>query len=491
MPKSLVPLPKNEVGIFVNFSSRFAYYLSKSMKKHLVHGPFFFTYCLGFDALRCYGGANYQGLNSMRFSLLGIWLIALPLFATAQTVSLKNDREGVSFYSNRANNRAINRALKEVSEQQIQDALDEVLKNSQASQLCSYDLNQDLLENLQRINPKFKEMNGAIYYLRSINDIDDSVAKILLDAHKTVTTNPRLPKDPQKLVLPQSDRVVEMLPVIASFKTKHLKSSCFDEAYQSMYYEIQKLDKDLKSHHMEALLVEALQQKLIDVETYLSLEKARLNELELSGLTLKAYYQKISSLRKQYPLRDPLEQSNFVTEKVDKMKIGRRQRLLETYSDLQIIMMGNVIKKLRARLESPKAEILIYDLSAGIETITLEPMERFGLAIKLLRKEMSYIALNTYFDGRSPDYMDLMVAAYETGIIPSTELDELAGLQDLWNPKKTFWDKARIWVQTLSTVATIVIPPPYGFVPALAIVVIEATAGKKNNTNAEDPTSLF
>jgi hypothetical protein len=153
--------------------------------------------------------------------------------------------------------------------------------------------------------------------------------------------------------------------------------------------------------------------------------------------------------------------------------------------------MGNVIKKLRTRLDSQKIEILIYDREQGIETLTLEPMERFRLAIKLLRKEMSLLSLNTYFNGRSPDYMDLMTAAYEVGIIPASELDELAGLQSIWNPKKSFWDKARVWVTTFSSVATIVIPPPYGFIPALAIVVIEATAGKKSDPNAEDPTSIF
>jgi hypothetical protein len=41
------------------------------------------------------------------------------------------------------------------------------------------------------------------------------------------------------------------------------------------------------------------------------------------------------------------------------------------------------------------------------------------------------------------------------------------------------------------SVATIVTPPPYGFVPALALIVIEATAGKDGTANDLDPTSLF
>src|SRR5690606_37624465 len=192
------------------------------------------------------------------------------------------------------------------------------------------------------------------------------------------------------------------------------------------------------------------QEKKISYSTYLKLEKARISELESTSLTLKTYYQKVSSLRIQYPLRDLSERSDYTTQKVDKMKVSRRQHLLASYTDLQIIMMGNVIKTLRTRLDSPKAEILIYDRQEGIETITLEPMERFRLAIKLLRKEMSYLSLNTYFVGRTPDYLDLMTAAYEIGIIPASELEEVAGLKEIWNPKKSFWDKARVWVQTLS-----------------------------------------
>jgi hypothetical protein len=35
------------------------------------------------------------------------------------------------------------------------------------------------------------------------------------------------------------------------------------------------------------------------------------------------------------------------------------------------------------------------------------------------------------------------------------------------------------------------IPPPYGFIPALVLVVIEGTVVKKKNQNTDDPTSMF
>jgi hypothetical protein len=87
--------------------------------------------------------------------------------------------------------------------------------------------------------------------------------------------------------------------------------------------------------------------------------------------------------------------------------------------------------------------------------------------------------------------MDLMIASYEIGVIPASEMEVVVSLEEMWNPKKTFWDKAGVWIKVFSSVATIVIPPPYGFIPALVILVIEATVGKKKQPNTNDPSVLF
>ena len=425
----------------------------------------------------------------MRLSLLGLCLISLPLFA-ADAISFKNDREGKSVYQTNANTRAINRTLKVVDKNEILGAFDESLEGVTATKLCAYDLNASLTEKLKTRNPKFKDLEGAIYLLRQENEIDDVVASILLNAND-VSTTVIARKEERPMVRVTGELAKEAQAIIATFESKYDKNACFDEAYRNFMSDLGKLDKNLKANQVETLFLNALKSKQIYEATYQKLEQARTKNIQ-GNLSLKNYYQKISSLRLQYPLRDPNERSNYITEKAEKQKISHRQRLYENYSDIQIMLMARVIKSLRSRLESPKVEILIYNRqNIADETITLEPMERFRLAIKLLRKEMSYLGQNTYFAGRSPSYLDLMAASYEVGIIPASEVDELAGLQDLWNPKKTLWEKAKVWVQTMSTVATVVIPPPYGFLPALAIIVIEATTEKSYNGNENDPTSLF
>jgi hypothetical protein len=424
----------------------------------------------------------------MRFAFASLFLFAYSAWA-AGPVDLSNDREGTSLFSGRSEKRAISRALNQVESVQILDAFNDTEKELIPSKLCSFKIIEDLSDKLKRVNPKFNQVEGAILFLRQNNEIDDVVTRILLSSHKVSITDLNLPKNRDDLFLPNQPVIDGALKVLEGFE-KRLENNCLDEAYLMIFSEIMRLDPKLKSIHLEALFVEAYEKRVITFENYLKLEKARNNDLEKNQLTLNSYFRKIRTLRTQFPLRDPLEKSNFVTLKSEKLKISRRQRLLEEYSDLQIMMMANVIKKLRARLESPKAEILIYDRQNGVETITLEPMERFRLAIKLLRKEMALLSLNTYFAGRTPSYLDLMMSSYEVGIIPASELEEVAGLEEIWNPKKTFWQKAQVWVRTLSSVATIAIPPPYGFIPALALVVIEMTAGKKDD-NTNDPTVLF
>lgn len=427
----------------------------------------------------------------MRFLFFGLYFFTLQAFASG-SLSLKNDREGQSYYSSSSHTNAVNRALDQIDSSQLLSAFDETLKEFDETRLCTFDINESFIKKIKDINPGFTEMEGAILYLRNQDEIDDPVTKLLLSAHKITTTELVLPKKQEELFLP-SDRkfVTKALGLIGEFEKKLSKSICIDDSYRSLYGELLKSNKGMQSFHFEALLVEAVKKKILSVKTYLFLEKARTNELEKNGFNLKSYYKKVKSLRTQYPIKNELEKSQFVTKEFEKTKLSLRQKLYENYSDLQIILMANLVKSLRTRIESPKAEILIYDRQSVVETIELEPMERFRLAIKLLRKEMAHLSLNTYFEGRSPGYIDILTAAYEVGLIPASELEEVAGLQEIWNPKKTFWEKASIWIRTAGSVASIALPPPYGFIPTLALVVIEMTSGQNQKDSNENSTDLF
>lgn len=422
-------------------------------------------------------------------SILVLSLFSLPVFAGS--VNFQNDREGVSYFSGKNYDREMRKTLREVEGQDIVSVYRNALRGYDDSNVCAYGLNESMLRSFNSMRNGFREFEGAVYYLRSQNEIDDVVVKILLDAHETASKKLDLPKERRSLRLPRDQKAVDdMVRIIGSFGDRFLKNSCFDDAYRSLFSELRRTDKGLDSRGLEALLVEAYERRMIDSGTYMALEQARETEVESRWTTLKSYFQKKRSLRANKPLRDPTEKSDFVTNRFPKSALSNRMRLMEYYNDFQIMLMAEIVKKLRSRLESDKAEILIYRKDVVQEQITLEPMERFRLAIKLLRKEMALISQNHYFQGRSPDYLDVIAASYETGAIPATELAELSSLEELWNPKKTFWQKAQSWVRGAGSIATLLLPPPFGFIPSLGIVIIEMTT-QGDDKNANDPTVLF
>src|SRR5690606_9820592 len=165
---------------------------------------------------------------------------------------------------------------------------------------------------------------------------------------------------------------------------KYLARNCYDEAYRLLYSDMNK-EVSLSQNGLRDLFLEARDRRVIDEEVYRLLERARLGELHLKSVTLKDYHNKIKNLRSQYPLPFEEEYSNFVTQS-NAIKLTHRQQLLAQYSDLQIIIMGNLIKKLRTRLESDRIEIWVYEQDGEIEVIPLEPMERFRFSLKILRK---------------------------------------------------------------------------------------------------------
>lgn len=417
----------------------------------------------------------------MRLVLFGIWFFAMPVLA-ASDIHFWTAREGESFYASKSRTRSIQKLLKLVDGQTITNTYEDVLSETEEKELCSFSLNSDLKKRVQLHSKKNISYEDVIHYLRQEKKIDDVVVKLLLDADKVSTTDIR-PKVEEEITITKiTEDGTEILNLITSFEKRFLGANCLDEAYKNFHAEVLKVNKKTKSYELEALLFHALKEKRISREVYETLEKARLNELEKTSFTLKAYYTKIKSLRRNFPI-NRTEESTYVTSKVPKMSVSRRQKLLQNYSDLQIMMMGDVIRKLRKRLDTPKMEVLIYDRDpeGPTEILEMTPMGRVRFLVnQVLKKDMEDVKLNKYFSGHQPEYLDLITASYEIGLIAGEEVDAIVSLEEMWNPKKTFWDKAGIWIQTFSSVATIVIPPPYGFIPALALVVIQATVGKED-----------
>ncbi|HXH31567.1 MAG TPA: hypothetical protein VNJ01_12185 [Bacteriovoracaceae bacterium] len=415
----------------------------------------------------------------MLISLFALLFTAAPLVAQT-TFEFGNDREGTSVYlSSKSRRKALSKALKKAGPEQIESSYAEATKDLTESTLCAYDIVADLRSNLEQRGVKFKKLSGVIYYLRSKSRFDDSVAKLYLHAAKVNRTKVDFSKDSDDVSkLPQYQELMKVFRKLETTKTKR----CLDEVYRGVLSEVFKLSDKLKPAQFEDLLFEAFDANHISKETYTGLERARINELEKKPFNLKSYQKKIKSLRADFPLSSTPGLSDFVTVKIKDSKLSRRQRLLETYDGFQIAFMADSIKKLRKRLDADMATLQFFTGGVLDETKVLEPQERFRAAIKLLRMDMRTLGLNSFFKGKAPNFIDLMTAAYELGVITGRELDEIAGLEELWNPKKTFLQKYTVWVRALSSVASLAIPAPFGFIPSLGLMIIEATTKPTNNT---------
>jgi hypothetical protein len=421
----------------------------------------------------------------MRLQLF--FLVLLWSFGSMAQVSFVNDREGVSYHQNKK----FLKHTKHVNPALASSAFNELLSEVRPSQICAVDFVDALQKKLKTI--KKSRFHFVLKSLRSQNEMDDVVYTILTKAWGVLETPAVLyTEDNSYLEHVAFDREErdKKVNAIAGFEVKS-NTRCMEDSYKNILSELRKIDKKITDQEIEATIRLAYEERKISLLSFGRLEQLRRESAEDWRLSLKDYIQKVQTLRGQFPLRDKNEKSNFVTKKAAIGKQSHRERLYENYSFIQIALMGNVIKKLKERLDSPKVEILVYSKDDTVnEVVPLEPMERFRFAIKILRKEMHELSINSYFNGRKPSYLDIMAAAYEVGIVTSLEIDEVAGLEEIWNPKKTFWDKAQVWVRMASSVAAIVIPPPYGFIATLALVAIEATNKKKDaNTNLEH--SLF
>jgi hypothetical protein len=423
-------------------------------------------------------------------NLRGLFLLFILLSSTSWAVTplLKNDREGNSALIKKRHKVRIKSLLNEVKQEKLNSIFDESLREFNPKTICAPNLVNKVATAVKASSSiKFykKHKEAVFQNMRQQNFINDLVLQNILFAADLKSPSKRilrknLKKKLKKKLAKSEVTPKEILRKFVSFSQKDNSDACIIESFKTLHREVKGESKKLKRRTFKLMIDYALSTETITKEQYKKIEIARVNHYEELKMTISEFLKKKLRLRRQYPLL--IEgTSNFITEKPKKSKVSYRSKLYQQYDYLQIVMMGDVIQSLRRRMDSSKIEILIFNSELDVddvERIVLDPMERFRFSLKILRKEMHDLRTNSFFEGRRPSYQDLIVAAFELGMIPAIEVDEVASLEEIWNPKKTFMEKASVWIRLVSSVASIVIPPPYGFVPMLALVAIEATTSK-------------
>jgi hypothetical protein len=400
--------------------------------------------------------------------------------AIAQRLTLdifQNDREGLSSYLPRHNlDKKVINWKKNIGIGKAKEIFFQSLQEFNQGSICGYSLVSliDAKASMLKIDSK-----DLFLLLRYENLIDDVVLNTLLKNLQALKYKVRIAED---ITIP----LLENNQILAFEEVEKNKRRCIDENFKIWK---NKLSRE-KTYSLESLIYAAYHNKIISNSTFHKMYQAEAIKLDEDYVPLRDYISKKQRLRERFPI-NPNEIHNLTNKKIPQKRIGYRTRLYQKYDFIQIVLLANVIQKLKDQLNSSKVKISVFDQSGEnvIQEIELTEMERFRFAIKYLQKEMIEFANNPLVN-TVPEFLDLVVAAYEIGIVTTEEVAAIAGLEELWNPKKTFYEKYAAIIRLTGSVGTLLIPPPYGFIVALGLIAIEATA-KKSEKITSPQHSLF
>ena len=313
------------------------------------------------------------------------------------------------------------------------------------------------------------DIKEAVLGMRMDDSIDDIAAGILIKATK-IDSIIRHPIAANDLTAEQENNALEILR--KEIGATQNKSACAEDAYRAVVSKLLagslKFKKNLK--HINKL---GLDHKIINFKTFTEFEKMRAQKVHEWPITLNNYASSLESLAKRFPERTKDSSPTVTNGGKFFNKTSLRQNLHEKYNSTQIILLANVVKDLKRRLDSKEISIHINYVDQESEIINLSPMEKFRFILKLLRKELAILNNGSLLNGRPANYIDIITASYEIGTISSLEIEQLASLEEVWNPKKTTKEKVTFWVKTFGGATAMFLPPPFGFVSVLAIMVID------------------
>lgn len=379
-------------------------------------------------------------------------------FGSSASSPYANHKEGKSQYINEHNQDEIQNIIHSSKFIEFNALLTDAKINSCAS---------DLRLSIEEINQDEYKFKNIILALREKNLLDDvAVFLILQEADKKIVIN--LPQKSEDI---NSDEKNVALKYFRNAERKLNDGQCKEDIYRNLYYQLA-ADKNKFQRQFKKLIEMAYEENVINNNTYKILSNLRKYKIEKWPTTLKHYFENREKMAEYFPT-NPIEYSNLITDKKFQHQYSLHQELHFRFNTEQIALMADVIKNLKNRFESNNITININYSNKETEVITLSPMERFRLSIKLLRKELAILNNSDLLNGQHASYLDIIAAGYETGIVKADELEALQSLEEIWNPKKSQKEKAIFWLKNFGGMATVLVPQPYSLLAVLAIMVID------------------
>jgi len=412
----------------------------------------------------------------MKYILLPIFLL---LFSTYTLATDKRGELSPLFY-----NEGESRYLNELSRSDLDyfnkteknlDQLD-LLVTQNKKNFCAY----QIINSAKNLLNDHNNVDIFLLYLREKKLVDDVSLQILTKAKSNTLINLKIPPDESLTEENISDAFLRLTEV-QSKRVQNLE--CQEDLYRDLYFSLRQ-KAPILTRQLKNVLKLALKKHVIDQETYNVLDRMRKNRVQEWPMTLSEYARKISYIKKNLS-DDENEKNNFFVTEGPNKQISYRQYLYSQYSESQILLMGQLTLNLKKRLSAESISINIHYSDREDEVILLSPMEQFRIILKILRKEMSDLGQSDLMGGKKVSYLDIITASYELGHISGEEIKSLVALEEIWNPKRTKKEKAMFWIKTFGSFSAVLLPPPYGFLSVLAIMIIDQQLSDPKRT--EDP----
>lgn len=339
------------------------------------------------------------------------------------------------------------------------------------------------------------ELSSLIEYYRAENLIDDILYKILKTSElatfefKNSVSRPAQQKPYN--VLTRHHANIKLSEFYAPFKKwPDDKNKCTIDTYFEMVKKLDFKNNKDRDNQLTRLNWLAYRNGIIDLESYNKFELLKKYEVLDWKVYFKRYADIINNAKdKMTKNPEPKTTNDFSVEYVSRRDgLTQRTNLYRTFSSTQVIILSQIIEKTAKRIDARTASISwqFGEDPADQEIYVMSPMEKYRASIRMLRKEMAEVMRSEAFKGPAVEFDHLIAAAYETGLIKSTELEVVLKFEDFWNPKTPKSKAYANFAFSVAGTATFYLPPPWNVIGAIGLVLTQSKIANKDRQPDED-----
>jgi hypothetical protein len=336
-----------------------------------------------------------------------------------------------------------------------------------------------------------KNLRSALLDMRSFDYLDDLALKALLEFEEI--TNKVILLPPQDYGNADLKALAEKVKPqdVQFFKRFQVPGQCLMSTWMDVKQRSQILAERLGlpySKTLQSMLSKlALVYKHIRYDKWEWIERIHQQDQQRRILTLEQYREKKETVKARLFGAEPRTptKSAFISDKVrGKEKLTRRERLYLNYTGTQIINMAALFLELKDNLTADAGQIILYRDGEPIFVRDLSEMEIYCTGINVFREGMEKLRLNEFI-GTSVQFLDVIAAGYELNVISAEEIEEVVRIEEIWNPKRSTFQKIMTWIEPVGTIGTVLLVPPYNVIFGIVYSVARAVANSGGDQNAD------